>query len=75
MAHQVKDPVFSLQQLGSLLWRWFNLWPENFHMPWMWPKTKQNKKLYFIIMQFTYELAKLFSLSNNDFNLPTSTYK
>ena len=33
MAQQVKDPVLLLQQLGSLLWRGFDPWPGNFHMP------------------------------------------
>ena len=32
MAQRVKDPVLSLQQLRSLLWCWFSLWPGNFHM-------------------------------------------
>ena len=32
---QVKDPVLSLQQLGSLLWHGFDLWPRNFHMAWV----------------------------------------
>ena len=30
MAQWVKD--LSLQQLGLLLWRLFDLWPRNFHM-------------------------------------------
>ena len=33
MVQQVEDPALSLQQLGSLLWRKFNPWPRNFHMP------------------------------------------
>ena len=40
--HQVKDPVLSLQWLGSLLWCRFNPWPGNFHMPWAQPKKKKN---------------------------------
>ena len=31
----VKDPVLSLQRLGSLLWCGFDPWPWNFHMPWV----------------------------------------
>ena len=34
----VKDPAFSMQWLGLLLWHKFNLWPLNFHMLWAWPK-------------------------------------
>ena len=37
MAQRVKDPVLSLQQLGSLLWHRFDSWPRNFHMPWAQP--------------------------------------
>ena len=38
MAHQAKDPVLSLQWLGSLLWCGFHPWPRNFHMLRVWPK-------------------------------------
>ena len=41
----VKDPVLSLQQLGSLLWHRFNPWTRNFHMLWMW--LKKNPKQEF----------------------------
>ena len=34
----VKDPVLSLLWAGSLLWLWFNPWPRNFCMLWVWPK-------------------------------------
>ena len=33
MAQWVKDLALSPQQLGSLLWQGFDLWPRNFHMP------------------------------------------
>ena len=36
MVQWIKDPVLSLQQLGSLLWHRFSLWPGNYHMPWVW---------------------------------------
>lgn len=39
---QVKDPVLSLKQLGSLLWRGFHPWLGKFYMPQVWPK-KFNK--------------------------------
>ena len=32
MAQEVKNLVV------SLLWPEFNPWPQNFHMPWAWPK-------------------------------------
>ena len=38
MVPWIKDLVFSLQQLGSLRWVWFNPWPQNFHMSWVQPK-------------------------------------
>ena len=38
MAQRVKDPAFSLQQLVSLLWLGFSLWPGNFCMLWVWQK-------------------------------------
>ena len=44
---QVKDPVLSLQQLGSLLWHGFDLWPRNFHMAWVCQKkTNKNKQTH-----------------------------
>ena len=33
----VKDPIFSLQQLGFLLWWKFDPWSENLHMLQVWP--------------------------------------
>ena len=45
MTHWVKDPVLSLQWLGSLLWRGFHSWPGNFCMPQAQPKRKKGKKL------------------------------
>ena len=41
----VKDQVLSLQQLGLALWRGFNSWPGNFHMPCVQPKIKIKKNL------------------------------
>ena len=35
---QVKDPAFSQLQLR------FYPWPEKFHVPQMWPKTKKGRK-------------------------------
>ena len=34
MAQQIKDPALSLLWLGLLVWRGFDPWPRNFHMPW-----------------------------------------
>ena len=34
----------SLQQLCSLLWHWFDPWPGNFHMLWLWPKKKEERE-------------------------------
>ena len=42
VAQWVKDPVLSLQQLGSLLRCGFDPWPRNFHMLQLQPK-RQNK--------------------------------
>ena len=44
MAQEVKDPVLSLQWLGSLLLYGFDPWPRNFHMLQMQPKEKKKKK-------------------------------
>ena len=33
LVQQVKDPVLSLQWLGSLLWYRLDPWPRNFHIP------------------------------------------
>ena len=38
MAQQVKDLVFSPQQLRSLPWYGFDPWLGNFHMLWELPK-------------------------------------
>ena len=38
MVQAGKDPALTLQQLRLLLWHGFDLWPRNFHMPWVWPK-------------------------------------
>ena len=38
VAQWVKDLVLPLQQLRSLLWREFKLWPRNFCMSWVQPK-------------------------------------
>ena len=35
MAQQVEDPAL------SLLWHGFDLWPRNFHMPWV-PPAKES---------------------------------
>ena len=37
----VKDPVLSLQQLRSVLWRGFDPWPQNFSMTLEQPKKKK----------------------------------
>ena len=44
MVHGVKDLVLSLRQLGALLKHGLGPWPDNFHMPQMWPKKKKKKK-------------------------------
>ena len=41
MTQWVKDPALSLQWLGPLLWRMFNPWPRNFHMPQAQPGKKK----------------------------------
>ena len=49
MAQQVEDLALSLQWFGLVLWRALHLWPGNFHMLWVQPKTKNkqnNKKQY-----------------------------
>ena len=40
MAQWVKNPVLSLQQLGSLLWCGFDHRPQNFHILQAWLKKK-----------------------------------
>ena len=44
MLHPVQDLELSPQQLGSLLWRRFDSWLRNFHMPWAQAKKKKRKK-------------------------------
>ena len=41
VAQQVKDPLLSLQWLGSLLWYRVDPWPGNFHLPQAWAKKKK----------------------------------
>ena len=57
MTQQVKDLALSLQWLRSLLWHRFDFCPENFHMSWVWPKTKTetNKKNPRILRNVTVE--------------------
>ena len=43
---QVKAPALSLQWLWLLLWRGFNPWPRNFHMPQVRPKIKYNTSFF-----------------------------
>ena len=45
VTHWVRDLALSLQQLRLLLWHGFHLWPGNFHMPWVWPEKKKEKKV------------------------------
>ena len=46
VTQRVKDPPLSLQWLKSLMWHRLNPWLGNFCIPWIWPKTKQNKKTH-----------------------------
>lgn len=48
MSQWVKNLVFVLQWLESLLWRGFSPWPRNFHMLGAWPK-KANVYVAFTI--------------------------
>ena len=48
MVQRVKDPVSSLQQLGSLLWCGFDPWLRNVHMPWAQPKNKNKNSLWLL---------------------------
>ena len=43
----IKDPAWSLQWLGSLLWLRFNPWPRNFHMLCLAKKKKKKTNRYF----------------------------
>ena len=52
MAQRVKDPMLSLQQLGSLLWGRFDPWPGSFHMPWVRPKDKNKERGGGMLEQF-----------------------
>ena len=40
MVQWVKNPALSLLWLGLQPWCGFNPWPQNFSLPWMWPKKK-----------------------------------
>ena len=44
MVQWVKDPAWSLQWLGSLLWHDFNSWPGKFHRHKSGKKKKKKKK-------------------------------
>ena len=55
MAQWVKYPVL------SLLWRRFNPWPGNFHMPQVRPKMK---KIYIYIEFMTLSFSSIFSPKN-----------
>ena len=44
MVKQIKDPVSSLQRLGSLLWLGFDPWPRNIHVPQNGQKEKGKRK-------------------------------
>lgn len=46
VAEWVKDLEVSLEKLRSLLWYGFDLWPGNFLMLWVWPKSAKYT-LYF----------------------------
>ena len=61
VAQWVKDPMSSLQQLGSLLWHRFDPWPRNFYMPWAWHPRPPCKKKTKVI--FFYESSQLWKLS------------
>ena len=41
MAQQVKNPAWSLQWLGLLLWHSFSPWPCNFRRLWAQPKEEE----------------------------------
>ena len=45
MAQRVKDLASSLQRLRSLLWRRFDPWPGNFHMPRAWLKQTNKRRV------------------------------
>ena len=40
----LKDPTLPQRWHRLQLWLGFNPWPENFHMPWVWPLKKKKKK-------------------------------
>ena len=44
VAQWVKDPVLSLQELGSLQWHGFSPWHRNFHMPQVQQKKKRKER-------------------------------
>ena len=41
---QVKDLMLSLLCLGLLLWRGFEPWPGDVHMPWVWLKKQKHNQ-------------------------------
>ena len=43
MPRHIKDLALSLLWLRLLLWYGFDHWPGNFHIPWVWPKTKDKE--------------------------------
>ena len=45
MAQWVKDPALSLLWLWLELWRGFDPWPRNFHMPQALPIVKDKNKI------------------------------
>lgn len=44
VAQQVKDLIFSLLRLRSLLWHWFDPWPGSLFMPWAQPEKKRRER-------------------------------
>ena len=44
MAQRVKEPVLPQLWHRLQLWHRSNPWPENFDMPWVWPKINKLKK-------------------------------
>ena len=66
MVQLVKDPVLSLQQLGSLLWHKLHPWPGRFHMPWVWPKKKKEELINraFGIRLFDQSILRFFNIES-----------
>ena len=67
MAQRVKDPMLSLQQLGSLVWHRFYPWPGNFHKQ---IKMENPMEIADPCLEFT-KRAKLVSYSST----PTGLHK